>query len=59
MKEDRKTRHREFPGGPMVRTHHVHLRGQGSIPGLWTKIPHQATARHGQKKENPEIDSNS
>ena len=39
--------HREFPGGPVVRTLHFQCWGSGSIPGQGTKIP-QATL---QKKK--------
>ena len=28
----------EFPGGPVVKTPHLHCRGVGLIPGLGTKI---------------------
>ena len=31
---------REVPGGPVVRTQHLHLWGLGSIPGQGTKILH-------------------
>ena len=34
----------EFPGSPVVRTWCFHCRGMGSIPGLGTEIPHEATA---------------
>ena len=30
----------KFPGGLMIRTRHFHHCGQGSIPGLGTKILH-------------------
>ena len=36
----------------MVRTRHFHCCSPGSIPGLGTKIPHQATAYHSQKKKS-------
>ena len=40
---------REFPGGLVVKTRHLHHCNQGSIPGLETEIPHQATACCSQK----------
>ena len=39
----------EFPGGPVIRTWHVHCRCLGSIPGRGTKIP-QATQGVQKKK---------
>ena len=30
----------DFPGGPVVKTLHVHCRGTGLVPGQKTKIPH-------------------
>ena len=39
--------HREFPGGPVVRTQCFHCCGLGSIPGRGTKIPQDVW--HGQK----------
>ena len=42
----------EFPGGPVVRTQHFHCCGQGSIPGLGAKIPHQAAVCRSQKKKS-------
>ena len=44
-----KTR-RKFPGCLVVRTPSLHHCGPGSAPGLGSKIPHQAAARHSQKK---------
>ena len=43
---------REFPGGPVVRTQHVHCQGLGEIPDPWwgTKIPQAARHNH-EKKE--------
>ena len=41
----------EFPSGPVVRTQQFHHFGPGSIPGLGTEIPHQATARKKKKKK--------
>ena len=45
-----KKNHKEFPGGIIVRNQCFHHHGPGSIPGLGTDIPHQATA-HGDKKK--------
>ena len=39
----------QFPRGPEVRIQHIHYCGPGSISGLGTEIPYQATASHGQK----------
>ena len=39
-----------FSGGLEVRTQCFHCRGQGSVPGMGTEIPHQATACHSQKQ---------
>ena len=30
--------HRNFPGGPVVRTQHFHCQGPGSIPAWGTKV---------------------
>ena len=40
----------DFPGGPVVRTQHLHCTGLGSIPGRGTKVP-QAT-RYGPKQQH-------
>ena len=34
-----KSQDSDFPGGPVVRTLHIHCRGMGVIPGWATKIP--------------------
>ena len=44
----RKSKDRELPGGPVVRTQWLHCCSLGSIPSLGTEIPPQATAHHGQ-----------
>ena len=31
---------RDFPGGPVIKSLCYHEGGMGSIPGRWTKIPH-------------------
>ena len=46
-----KTRNWDFPGGPVVKTLHFHCRGQGSIPGWGTKIPHDTVAWPKQKQK--------
>ena len=44
-----KTWKREFPGGPVVGTHHFHCHGSGSIPGKGTRI--LQAMRHSQKNK--------
>lgn len=44
----RKSKDRELPGGPVVRTQWLHCCSLGSIPSLGTEIPPQVTAHHGQ-----------
>ena len=39
----------EFPDGPVARIWHFHCCSLGSVPGLETEIPYQATAYHSQK----------
>ena len=50
-----KTWKREFPGGPVVGTHHFHCHGSGSIPGQGTKI--LQAMRH-SKKTNKQTKQN-
>ena len=40
----------ECPGGPVVRTPHLHCRGLGSIPGQQTRIP--LAMQHGKNNNN-------
>ena len=44
--------YREFPGGPVVRTRHIHCRGLGSIPGHRAKIPQAVWYDPKKKKSN-------
>ena len=46
-------RSRQFPGGLGIRTWYFHCRGLGSISGLGTEVPHQATAHRGQNQTKP------
>ena len=55
MSSEATTRNRngkvEFPGGRVVRIWGFHCCGPGSVPGLGTEIPHQATAHRGGWKK--------
>ena len=44
------THHREFSGGPVVRTQDFYFWGPGSIPGWGTKIPQAAWSSQKKKK---------
>ena len=45
----------EFPDGLVVRIWHFHHFCLGSVPGLGTEIPHQATVCCGPKKPTQNI----
>ena len=51
-----KTWKREFPGGPVVGTHHFHCHGSGSIPGKGTRI--LQAMRHSQKNKQANKQTN-
>ena len=47
----------EFPSTVVVRTQSFHCCCLGSIPGLVTEIPHQASICHSKKKKKEKKDS--
>ena len=51
LKSKKKKVFREFPGGLVARTQHIHCYGSGSIPDLGTEISHQAAAHCRQNKK--------
>ena len=46
---------RDFPGGPVIKTPHFHCSGQGSIPGLGTKILYATGGRNQKKRKKNSI----
>ena len=56
IKKKKKKDLREFPGGPVVRTLHIHCRiagDTGLIPGQGTKIPH--AVQHSQNNNSKRL----